>query len=179
MDKMVRTLLDVSRAGTGARLSLSFARCDLVAIARDIVETMTLTHGDRFVVRAPGAVHGHWNAEALGRAIENLLANAVKYGDAVRPVTVTLREEHARALLTVHNEGSYIPPGEREALFEAFRRSETARERGARGWGLGLALVRAVAEAHGGSIALDSLPETGTSFTVDVPLDSRPFASTP
>jgi signal transduction histidine kinase len=47
-----------------------------------------------------------------------------------------------------------------------------------RGWGLGLALVRAVAEAHGGSIAVESLAGMGTTFLVDLPLDARPFQKT-
>jgi Histidine kinase-, DNA gyrase B-, and HSP90-like ATPase len=47
------------------------------------------------------------------------------------------------------------------------------------GWGLGLAQVRAVAEAHGGSIGVDSVPERGTTFTIEIPLDARPYQSNP
>jgi signal transduction histidine kinase len=178
VDKLLRTLLDVSRAGAGSRLDLAFASCELTSIVRDVVETLELAHGARFVVDMPEPVRGYWNAEAIGRAIENLLTNAIKYGDAYQPVTVTAHGMLGRAFVKVHNHGSYIAPGERDSLFEAFRRSRQAEGRGVRGWGLGLALVRAVAEAHGGSVAVESLPETGTTFTVDVPLDARPFQNT-
>jgi signal transduction histidine kinase len=175
VDKLLRTLLDVSRAGAGSRLDLEFEPCELTAIIRNVVEALELAHGARFVVDVPEPIHGFWNPEALGRAVENLLTNAVKYGDRYRPVTVSTRGMLGRALVKVHNDGSYIAPGDRDSLFEAFRRSRQAEGRGVRGWGLGLALVRAVAEAHGGSVAVESLPETGTTFTMDFPLDARPF----
>lgn len=179
MDKMLRTLLDVSRAGHGSRLLLDLGPCELVEVVRGVVETLELSHGDRFTLSAPEAIHGHWSAEALGRAVENLLANALKYGARNRPVTISVRRMHDRAIVTVHNDGSHIPVGERETLFEPFRRSPEAEGSGVRGWGLGLALVRAVAEGHGGSVAVDSLPETGTSFTIDIPVDARPFQGAP
>jgi signal transduction histidine kinase len=78
----------------------------------------------------------------------------------------------------VHNFGSHIPMERHETLFRAFQRLTEAETSGKRGWGLGLAQVRAVAEAHGGSVGIDSLPERGTTFTVDVPLDARPYQKT-
>jgi signal transduction histidine kinase len=175
VDHMLRTLLDVSRAGSGARLKLDLVQCDLVALVHEVVERLRLTHGDRFEVDAPQELHGTWSGDALARAVENLLSNALKYGDRQRPVTLSLRESHERAILAVHNDGSFIPPEEREDLFEAFRRSRGAEASGVGGWGLGLPLVRAVAEGHGGSVSVESLAGTGTTFTMDIPRDSRPF----
>jgi len=77
--------------------------------------------------------------------------------------------------VTVHNYGPVIPPEKRETLFRAFQRLSDAETSGKSGWGLGLAQVRAVAEAHGGSIGVDSLPDRGTTFTIDIPLDARPY----
>jgi signal transduction histidine kinase len=179
VDELLRTLLDVSRAGSGTRLSFELASCDLVRVVRDVTERLKLAHGERFHIAAPEAMHGYWNGEALGRAVDNLLTNALKYGDRLRPITISIGQTHGRALVTVHNEGSYIPPPERETLFEAFRRTHEAERSHVRGWGLGLALVRAVVEAHGGSIAVESLPETGTTFIIDIPNDARPFQSAP
>ncbi|HET9450512.1 MAG TPA: ATP-binding protein, partial [Aggregicoccus sp.] len=84
-----------------------------------------------------------------------------------------------RAQVAVHNEGSYIPAEQQESLFQAFLRSEEAERSPQRGWGLGLPLVRAVAEAHGGSIEVASDPQRGTTFTLDLPLDARPFQDAP
>jgi signal transduction histidine kinase len=179
VDAMVRDLLDLGRVGSGRRLTLALAPCELVSLAREVVENLELVHGQRFVLTASGAVHGHWSAETLRRTIENLLTNALKYGHGSRPVSVRITEREGRAQLGVHNEGSFIPPEDQEALFQAFRRSHDAEAGPQRGWGLGLPLVRAVAEAHGGSVEVGSSRETGTTFTVDIPLDARPFQDRP
>ncbi len=180
VDAMVRDLLDVARVGAGRRLQLEITSCELVALARGVVENMELTHGQRFVLVAKEpAVHGHWSEEALRRALENLLTNAVKYGSSQHPITVTLGHTHERVQLAVHNHGPHIPAEEQETLFHAFHRRQDAHRNGKRGWGLGLALGRAVAEAHGGSIEVESLPEHGTTFTIDIPQDARPFQDRP
>ena len=178
VDAMVRDLLDVGRVGAGRRLALELAPCELGAIARDVVEQLELTHGQRFLVTALGPVQGHWSAEALRRCIENLVANALKYGGS-RLITLRAGVVQGRAQLSVHNEDSFIPAEERESLFQVFRRSHEAEAGPQRGWGLGLPLVRAVAEAHGGSVEVQSDRQTGTTFTVDIPLDARPFQEAP
>jgi signal transduction histidine kinase len=111
--------------------------------------------------------------------VENLVTNAVKYGSPDTLITVRISSHEARVILSVHNDGPPIPVEEQKGLFLPFRRSEAARASVQRGWGLGLALVRSVAEAHGGSIGLDSAPGTGTTFTIDVPQDARPFQGAP
>jgi len=179
VDRMVQDLLDVMRAQAGARLKFDLEECDLVQIARQCVENLQAVHGDRFVLVATAPVRGHFAPEPLRRAIENLGSNAVKYGAPSRPVTITVREIHQRAIVSVHNEGPAIPADQRETLFRAFHRLPGAQTSGQRGWGLGLAQVRGVAEGHGGSIGVDSLPGSGTTFTIDVPLDARPFQSAP
>jgi signal transduction histidine kinase len=179
MDRMIQDLLDVSRVRAGSRMSLVLAECELGSLVQKVVEQLQLTHGNRFEVLAPEPVHGWWSEEALRRAVENLGTNAVKYGDAHQSITLKVLQTHGRALLMVHNHGSYIPPEEQETLFQAFRRSRTAEQSNKRGWGLGLALVRGVAEAHGGSIGVDSYPQHGTTFTLDVPKDARPFQHCP
>lgn len=107
--------------------------------------------------------------------MENLLNNAIKYGTSSRPVTITVKQLHERAFIQVHNHGGVIPVEQRETLFQAFQRLPDAEAGGKRGWGLGLAQARGAAEAHGGSIGVDSLPERGTTFTIDIPKDARPL----
>jgi signal transduction histidine kinase len=128
---------------------------------------------------APEPVRGYFAPEPLRRAVENLASNAVKYGTSTRPITVTVRQTHERAFILVHNHGGYIPAHQQETLFQAFRRLRETEAGGKRGWGLGLAQVRGAAEAHGGSVAVESLPERGTSFTIDIPKDARPFQKNP
>jgi signal transduction histidine kinase len=179
VDRMVTDLLDAMRVQTGARLSLDIKECDLVTTVRQTLAPFEAEHGGRLVLAAPEVVRAHVAPDALSRALENLISNAVKYGASSRPITVTLLETHGRAILTVHNEGPHIPAEKQETLFRAFQRLANAETSGQVGWGLGLAQVRAVAEAHGGSIGVDSLPERGTTFVIDIPLDARPYQQKP
>jgi signal transduction histidine kinase len=64
-------------------------------------------------------------------------------------------------------------------IFQVFRRAQAAKEGKKQGWGIGLPFVRAVAESHGGSVAIDSTVERGTTFLIDIPVDSRPFQKAP
>lgn len=178
-DRMVQDLLDAIRMQAGARLEIELVECDLVAIVRGTLENLAIEHGDRFVLLAPASMRGYLAPDHLRRAVENLASNAVKYGSPAGRVTVTMSEQHGRAIVSVHNVGAYIPAEQQETLFRAFQRSTAGEESGHRGWGLGLAQVRAVAEAHGGSIALSSLPESGTVFVIDIPLDARPYQEKP
>jgi signal transduction histidine kinase len=178
-DRMVRDLLDAMRVQTGARLTLEIKSCDLVEVVQQALDRFQTDAGKRIVLVAPGAVRGHVAPDALGRAVENLISNALKYGAPSRPITVTLNETHGRGIVMVHNHGPVIPSEKRETLFRAFQRLTEAEISGKSGWGLGLAQVRAVAEAHGGSIGLDSLPDRGTTFIIDIPLDARPYQDRP
>lgn len=115
----------------------------------------------------------------MKRALENVVGNAVKYGRPGAPIRILAAEIHARLVLSVHNEGEPIPPGEQEGIFQMYRRADAARLARQQGWGIGLPYVRAVAESHGGSIALDSTAERGTTFTIDIPQDCRPVKDAP
>ncbi len=175
MERMVRDLLDVSRIHAGERLPLQLADCDLAAVAREIIAELTPIHGARFVLTGDDRVVGVWAQDELRRSLWNLAVNAVKYGAVGKPITVHVATHGDQASLSVHNEGVPIPAEEQERLFDAFVRARA--NDGASGWGLGLALVRGVAEAHGGHVTLKSDPETGTTFTLELPLDARGYQS--
>jgi signal transduction histidine kinase len=178
-DRMLQDLLNAMRVRTGARLPIEIKSCDFVQTVRRTLERLQTEYGERFVLLAPNQISGYFAPDALERAVENLCSNAVKYGAPSHPITVAMRETHGRALLTVHNHGAHIPVEKQETLFRAFQRLTEAETSGQRGWGLGLAQVRAVAEAHGGSIGVDSLPDRGTTFTIDIPVDARPYQKSP
>lgn len=179
VDRLLQDLLDAMRVQAGGRLPLELEECDLVEVVREAIENQQAEHGERFVLVAPEPVRGHFAPELLRRAVENLASNAVKYGTTSRAITVTVRLTHERAFVVVHNHGGAIPAEQQETLFRAFHRLPKAEGGGKRGWGLGLAQVRGAAEAHGGTVTVDSLPERGTSFTIDIPRDARPFQSAP
>jgi len=110
------------------------------------------------------------DAGALRRAVLNLVDNAVKYTPAGGKVEISLLVAEGEARIVVRDTGIGIDPADAARIFDPFVRLDAARTRDAGGSGLGLALVRAIAEAHGGTITVDSTPGAGSRFTVRLPL---------
>ena len=175
LDRMIRDLLDANRIRAGERLPLRLDSCDLGQIAQEVVEELRILYGDRFVIEADDRALGIWSADELRRALWNLGTNAVKYGARDRPITFVVRKQGARAFASVHNWGAPIPDEIQAQIFKPFARTSDAVESGQPGWGLGLTLVRGSAEAHGGHASLASTAVAGTTFTIELPLDARPY----
>lgn len=173
-DGMLQDLLDASRIKAGEGITLEMSHCSLAHVADDAVRDLAALHGDRFVLRTDDELVGYWSCTGVRRIIENLGSNAVKYGALGAPVTVTLSAVDRTAKLSVHNHGNPIPADELPTLFEPFRRTTSAQVAGEKGWGLGLTLVRGVAEAHGGHVHVTSTPAAGTTFTVTLPRRDAP-----
>ncbi len=100
----------------------------------------------------------------------NLVDNAVKYAGDGGEVSVRLRRVPGAVALSIADRGAGIAPDEQRRIFERFYRAESARARNVRGSGIGLALVKHIAEAHGGRVQVDSVPGQGATFTVYVPV---------
>jgi signal transduction histidine kinase len=174
-DRMVCDLLDAHQIRSGKQLPLQLDRCDLAAIAREVVEELASIHGERFILEAEDGVRGIWSAAVLRRAVWNLAANAIKYGAPDKPVTIAVRRTDGGAQASVHNFGSVLSRKDQAHLFEPFARTRSAQAGANRGWGLGLTLVLGCADAHGGTVEIESDAATGTLFTLELPLDARPY----
>ncbi|HXH31933.1 MAG TPA: ATP-binding protein [Bacteriovoracaceae bacterium] len=175
-DQMIRNLLDANRIRSGEKLPLSIEHFVLSSLIAQTIEELTLVHGNRFIFRPTETVEGFWDEKGIRRIIENLCSNAIKYGSPDAAVYIELRQTQTTVQILVQNFGKVIPEEERISLFKQFRRSDAAQVSGKRGWGIGLTLVRGVAEAHGGNVSVTSDTETGTIFMVSLPKDARPYA---
>lgn len=178
MDGMIQDLLDSARFQSGERLQLRLEEFDMQELAKEVCEQFTFAHGPRFQLIARSA-RVWWDREAIKRAMENLLGNAVKYGAPDTPVRIKIDSVHGRVILTVHNEGEPIPKEQIESIFQVFQRAAATREGNKKGWGIGLPYVRSVAESHGGSIEVDSAEHRGTTFLISMPADARPYQHAP
>lgn len=175
IDAMTRDMLDrISFSKTGP-FPLNLIHFDMADVARDVAQYAQNFHSIELALEVEPVV-GWWCRESIQRAIENLVNNAIKYGsrDPIRLAVTTTTE---RVQVLVHNRGTPIAPEDSESIFQLYRRA--GNQDAGEGWGVGLAYVRRVAEAHGGSVLMSSSVEEGTSFVIDVPTDARPYAGAP
>jgi signal transduction histidine kinase len=107
--------------------------------------------------------------DAVEQTVLNLLSNALKYGGG-KPVSLDCGAVNGDVQIAVRDCGDGIDPAARERIFERFHREAEAIRRNIPGAGLGLALVRHIAEAHGGDVSVESTPGEGSTFTVSIPI---------
>ncbi|MBL3658013.1 sensor histidine kinase [Fulvivirga sediminis] len=115
-------------------------------------------------------IEGYWDIEALLRALDNLLENAIRYGDVSRPITIGAQQQAEFVIIFVHNYGKTIPFEEQAKIFS--RLYQVNNSTGV-GQGLGLATVKEIVEAHNGKVEISSLEQDGTTFKLVLPVDSR------
>jgi two-component system sensor histidine kinase GlrK len=145
-------------------------RVALAALAAEAVErhgAVAAARGVRLTVRLPGdpvEVEGH--APSLERALDNLIHNGLRHTPDGGEVSVGVSAARGRAHLRVRDEGPGIAPGDRRLIFRAGERGSAPRGRGK---GLGLAIAREIAEAHGGRLTLDR-EGPGACFRLSFPL---------
>jgi signal transduction histidine kinase len=178
VDRMIQDLLDSITFHAGERLPLRLDEFDIQEVAKEVCDQFTAMDGARFQLIG-GRVRGWWDRDAMRRAMENLIGNAVKYGTPGTPIRIKIGTVADRMMLSVHSEGEPIPPEEIESVFQVFQRAAAAKDGGKEGWGIGLPYVRSVAESHGGSVEVDSALGRGTTFLIDIPKDARPFQDAP
>lgn len=166
--RMVRDLLDFTRARVGGGIPIKREPTDLHAIARGTLDEVHAGFPDRTLeLREDGEADGEWDADRLAQVIANLVGNALAYSPSDSVVTVRSRGLPGEVELEVHNEGDPIAPDRLPFLFEPFRRGDEKSSE--RSIGLGLYIVRQIVAAHGGSAEVESGPETGTTFRILLP----------
>jgi len=174
MTEMVESLLTLARADEG-RAPLAVEEADLRDLLSDVTETAGMlgeSAGITVSSEMPDqpvrlAVDRHRIQEML----LNLVTNAIKYTPSGGTVALSLADQDGVVSFTVRDSGIGIAPGDLPHIFDRFWRADPARSRTGQhpGTGLGLAITKWIAEAHGGSITVQSRPGRGTLFTVSLP----------
>jgi signal transduction histidine kinase len=141
---------------------------DVVDRAVDLYRDVAEAKGVRLTVAPGAAVVVSGDRTRLEQVAANLIDNAVKYTAAGGRVDVEVVRDGNRALLRVRDTGAGIPADELPRIWDRLFRGDTSRTE--RGLGLGLSLVKAIVEAHGGSVAVESEPGRGSTFTVVLPM---------
>jgi two-component system sensor histidine kinase SenX3 len=129
-----------------------------------------------------GGVRGLYvrgDAQILGEAVGNLVANAIAYSPGGSSVGVGVKAADGIVEIAVTDRGIGIPEGEQERVFERFYRADQARSRRTGGTGLGLSIVKHAVQRHGGEVTLWSRPGRGSTFTIRLPLVDSPVVEAP
>jgi signal transduction histidine kinase len=144
-------------------------KLEVASLLETVMDEAAETGGDAAVEQADRAVV-EGDPIALKRLVSNLVDNALKFGSRARGRAFT---ESGMAIIEIRDNGPGVPPDEVERAFEPFHRLENSRSRETGGIGLGLAVVRAIARAHGGEVNLINRPKGGLTARVSLPLSMR------
>ena len=174
LGRLVTDLLELARYERGPR-ALEFAPVELTALVaqaldalapaaapRSIALEASTSDGDPFVVDA--------DAEAIRVALDNLVDNAIAHSEDGSTVRVVLTRDASTIRIDVVDDGTGIPIDALDRVFERFYRADADRSRARGGTGIGLSIVKHVAQAHGGSVSATSEPGVGSTFSLVLPV---------
>ena len=172
MERLVGDLMSLSRI-EAEKFRVPDTPVDLVALARIVCNELSAGGGARghdLTMAAEGSANVLGDRVQLSQLLHNLAGNAMKYGRAGTPVTISIGAEGSDLIrLSVSDQGDGIPPEHLPRLTERFYRVDPGRSRAVGGTGLGLAIVKHIVERHRGRLAVESVAGQGSTFTVLLP----------
>jgi len=169
---LINNILDFSRIEAG-RKEYDFRETDLRELVANTLESYRYQieqHGFTLEEKIDAVPPMRVDREAVARSLVNLVNNALKYSQDHKYIGVNLYRENGAVKLEVIDHGIGIPNREQEKIFEKFYRVGDPLVHNTKGSGLGLSLVRHIAQAHGGEVSVDSAPGQGSKFTITLPV---------
>jgi PAS domain S-box-containing protein len=162
-------LLDLSRLAS-SQLPLNDEACDLAAVVRNVIPL--LEHeidrsGCTITTALSAAAVGYWDPFRIQQIVTNLISNALKYGRG-KPVRIAVHADETSAWLEVRDQGIGIASRDRERIFEPYAR--VGPRASISGLGIGLHIARQIADVYGGRLSVESAPDSGSTFTLELPL---------
>ncbi len=176
LTSLVENVLDFSRIRQG-RKNYEPEPVDAVALVRQTVQLMTPAAEEQQIslrlseseARDPGP-QPCWDGQAVQQALINLIDNAIKHSPPLATVEVGCNAAEKKFCISVADRGSGIPQEEQARIFEPFYRRGSELRRETKGIGIGLSIVKHIADAHGGRVIVDSKPGEGSRFTLELPI---------
>ena len=178
--RLIADLLFMSGIQSG-KMTMEFCRTDLAEVAADAVEDMRPEAARKQITLTLSAstIPSVADPARISQLLANLISNALKFTPRGGSVRVEAGTEREAAVLTVTDTGTGIPAADLKSIFERFFRSKAATQQAIPGTGLGLTITKAIVDAHGGTIAVDSTEGHGSTFRVRLPLSPPPDSPGP
>ena len=169
--RLIDELLDISRISSG-RLILNLEEFNLSHLVESTIERYRSSlekSGSVIHTQIEPDVIGYWDLTRLESCVQNLLTNAIKYGDG-NPIELNLKKIDKLVVLTVKDHGIGISEEDQCKVFKKFSRAVNVKEYS--GFGLGLYIISEIAKAHGGAVKLESELHKGSTFSIELPIQN-------
>ncbi|TVP89883.1 MAG: sensor histidine kinase [Pseudomonadaceae bacterium] len=170
MKMMLDNLMDFTETRMGKGVKIKVSHTDLADISKGLVDEFRSAHDEyRFKHHASGDCTGNWDATRVGQICQNLIGNALQHGSEQGEIAVICEGSDDCVVLSVKNDGKPIPEADQQVIFELANRKHYQEGNPNKNMGLGLYIVRELVTAHNGHISVESAPDTGTVFRVELP----------
>ena len=173
-NRMVNDLVDLARCNLGTGIPVVKSPTELNLICRTTIKELSAGEPNATIIfNDTDPVVGSFDPERMAQVFTNLIGNAVRHGDLQQPIQVGLKGSHDTMTFEVRNAGEPIPLAAMPSLFDPGRRYSGYTETGSKasqGLGLGLFIAADIVASHGGKIGVSSSKESGTCFSVTIPL---------
>jgi signal transduction histidine kinase len=166
---LTEELLNTISVQSGEGLMLSFSKGDYVEEVTTVYQEAKDVYNQKFELECPyEKLEGILDGAALRRVLENLLTNAIKYGDRNEPITISLKDLGDSVEISVKNLGNPISKAKQHSIFSFLTKEKNTHSTNLHSWGIGLTLVKLVTQAHRGKVEVESSKQNGTVFTITI-----------
>jgi signal transduction histidine kinase len=174
MTRLVGDLLDLAKVDAGGTLPVEVAArdvADLVAQAAELQESLAASQQIRLTVEVTRPTYAMCDGDRVQQVLANLIGNAIKFTPRGGTIHVRAWASEGEVIVSVKDTGSGIPSEQLPHLFEPYWQADAHKKRGA---GLGLSIAKAIVDAHGGRIRVETAPGAGSSFCFTLPSSVGP-----
>lgn len=173
MARLIGDLIDFASTGLGSAMPVTLSSFNLEDLGREVFEEFCFAYPQRTLrFHADGDLTGDWDAARLRQVLCNLMSNALQHGVTEEPVKLSIVSQESTVVLSMQNGGPPIPSEILTTIFDPLMRYvqlESSQQKASKSIGLGLYIAQEIVLAHGGTIAVDSTVQDGTTFTVRLP----------
>lgn len=162
---LIEGLLDSVTVEAGQGIILDLAEGDIMVEVKSVYNEASEIYSNAIHLNyTEEEILGIFDGTMIRRVLENFLSNAIKYGDRNSPVTISIEDSAEFVSIKIHNYGNPITKKKQQEIFHFLNTTNGSKEY--KSWGMGLFLVKVIAEAHGGNFELASNEKEGTTFSI-------------